>query len=75
MGFSALGSNRRSGALGLWQSGISEAILEATRLTYEDANLSSATGSPRAAHCCPLLPTGPAQAEAVRPTLGGRQVK
>lgn len=53
MGFSALGSNRRSGALGLWQPGISEAILEATRLTYEDANLSSATGRPRAAHCCP----------------------
>lgn len=49
MGSSALGSNRPGGP-GLWHSGICEAILEATRLTYEGANLTSATGRPRAAH-------------------------
>lgn len=35
---------------GLVAVGHLRGYLEATRLTYEDANLTSATGSPRAAH-------------------------
>jgi hypothetical protein len=35
---------------GLWHSGICEAILEATRLTYEGANLTRPRASP---HCVP----------------------